>query len=107
MRTINLISRTVALIVVFTIGFTTLGAFMFGGGYLAYTKISIDVLQELGVPINLEDQIDPDAAQVDITALTVQNMVNEIILISGLRDVVSIQYLTDRYGLKATSKLPS
>ena len=107
MRTINLISRTVALIVVFTIGFTTLGAFMFGGGYLAYTKISIDVLQELGVPINLEDQIDPDAAQVDITALTVQNMVNEIILISGLRDVVSIQYLTDRYGLKATSKLPA
>ena len=105
--TINLISRTVALLVVFTIGFATLAGFMVGGGYLAFTKISIDALQELGFDINTDKHFDKDAAQVDITALTIKDMVSEIVLLSQLSDVVSIQYLTDRYGVKATSKLPS
>ncbi len=105
--TVNLISRTIALIVVFAIGFATLAGFMVGGGYLAFTKISIDVLQELGFEIKVDDQFDLDAAEVDLTALTLQQMVDEFVMLSELSDTVSIQYLTDRYGLTATSKLPS
>ena len=105
--TINLISRTIALIVVFTIGFTTLAGFMIGGGYLAYTKISIDVLQELGVAINTDDHFDADAAEVDITALTIEDWVNEFKSLAQLKDTISIQFLADRYGIKVVSKIPA
>lgn len=105
--TINLISRTIALIVVFTIGFTTLAGFMIGGGYLAYTKISIDVLQELGVAINTDDHFDSDSAEVDITALTIEDWINEFKSLSQLKDTISIQFLADRYGIKVISNLPA
>ena len=105
--TINLISRTIALIVVFTIGFTTLAGFMIGGGYLAYTKISIDVLQELGIAINTDDHFDADLAEVDITALTIEDWINEFKSLSQLKDTISIQFLADRYGIKVISNLPA
>ncbi len=105
--TINLISRTIALIVVFTIGFATLAGFMVGGGYLALTKISIDALQELGLDINTDRFFDDEKAEVDISSLTLKDMLSEALRLSRLSDVLSIQYLIDRYGIKLEDKIPA
>ena len=102
--TVNLISRTIALSVVFMIGFMTLAGFMVGGGYLTYTKVSIEALQELGVDVPTEEYFD-DSGAVYVPQMTLQNLVAEIQLLHSMKDTVSITMLVERYGLKIEDDL--
>ena len=104
--TVNVVSRPMALILVFVIGFVSLAGFMVGGGYLAFTKVSIEVLQEFGVDIKTDSIFDEESAQVQVSKLTIQNIVDEMRNLYDFKDEVSLTYLKERYGIKIVEKIP-
>ena len=100
MRTLRrLIFMAIALILAFVMGFfASIGAII-GVGYLAFTKVSVDKLEELGVVDIDTSGIFDSTAEVSLTALTVQGLIQEISTLAGMGDTVTINYLIDRYGL--------
>jgi len=90
----------VTLLLVFILGFASFPLALFGAGYVAYSYVSIDKLEEIGV-LNIDtSEIFDISADVSLTSLTIQGLVNEISLLSGMGSVVTIDFLIDRYGLK-------
>lgn len=100
MRTLRrLIFTAIGLVLAFIIGFFSSIVAFIGAGYIAYTKVSIDKLEELGVvDIDTNGILDP-SAEVSLTALTVQGLIQEISTLAGMGETVTINYLIERYGL--------
>ncbi len=105
--TISALSKFIALLVAFILGFVSFAGALVGVGYLVYTKVSIDQLEEMGViDIDTSDILSDDA-EVSLTALTLQNLVSEIQHLASMKDEVSITLLTNRYGLKLNEDMES
>ena len=93
------IFMAIGMVLAFAIGFFACIGAIVGAGYVAFTKVSIDKLEEIGaVDIDTSDILDP-SAEVSLTALTVQGLIQEISTLVGMSDIVTINYLIERYGL--------
>ena len=83
----------------FILGFLSCVGAIVGVGYLAYSKVSLDWLEELGlISVNDEDYIDPEA-EVSLSAMTLQGMIAEIQALAALEKDITIDVLLERYGL--------
>ncbi len=94
-----------ALLLVFVLGFLSCIGAIVGAGYYAYTNVSVDKLEEMGI-INIDtDQFLDISADVSLTALTIEGLVNEITELTAMGDTVSVDFLINRYGLKLTDEI--
>ena len=91
-------NRVLALVLSFILGFLSFAGALVGVGYVAYTQVSIDNLQKLGLQIDTENLFDPDA-EVPVNSLTLQGLISEIATLSQISENISLQSLVDRYGL--------
>ena len=100
MRTLRrMIFMALGLVLAFIIGFISSIVAFIGVGYVAFTKVSVDKLEELGVvDIDTSGILDP-SAEVSLTALTVQGLIQEISTLAGMGETVTVNYLIERYGL--------
>lgn len=94
------ISRALAVILAFVLGFLSFAGVLFGVGYYVYTKVSIDSLDSLGINIDTDKVIDSESAEVALTAKTIQQLVDEIKTVVDESETFSINTLISRYGLK-------
>ncbi len=91
MRAASVLGRIITWVLVFVLGFMSCIGAIVGGGYLAYSRLS---LNKVGVDIS---GILSDKGEVDISSMTLQQLVAEITSIQG--ETWSIDLLVDRYGL--------
>ena len=104
--TVNMISRTVAMILAFVMGFLIMASFVVGGGYIVYTQISIGMLETIGlIPIDLDDHFEEDA-EVPVDTLTLSGLVGELVMLLQDKSKFTINTMTERYGIKFTEKIP-
>ena len=105
------VSRFLALVLAFFLGFLSCIGAIFGVGYYAYAKVSLDQLEKWGVVSVNEDQYVDEDAEVDLTAMTIKAFVAEIKELRDLDKTVSIDLLIERWGLKipdeVMAKIPS
>ena len=100
MKTLRrIIFMAIGMVLAFAIGFFACIGAIIGAGYVAFTKISIDKLEELGAVDIDTSGIFNSSAEVSLTALTVQGLIQEIYTLAGMGETVTINYLIDRYGL--------
>lgn len=89
----------VTMLLVFVLGFLSFPIAIVGAGYAAYSYVSVDKLEELGI-LNIDtSELFDVTADVSLTSLTIQGVVNEISLLSAMGSTVTIDFLIDRYGI--------
>lgn len=90
----RIIGKLLILLLVFTLGFASAFGALFGVGYYAYTNLSLD---KAGV--NTDMVFDREAAEVQLSSLTIADLVAEIQSLQGISDKVTLDMLVLRYGL--------
>lgn len=102
----RIFSKLLALLLAFLIGFVFCLGALVGVGFLIYSKVSIDYINETGIAnIDTSDKIDKDSAEVSLTAMTLADLVKEYNDLKALGDEATIDYLVDRYGLILSDKV--
>ncbi|MBP5350327.1 MAG: hypothetical protein J6Z13_08290, partial [Clostridia bacterium] len=99
------VSRFLALVLAFFLGFLSCIGAIVGVGYFAYAKVSLDQLEKWGVVSVNEDQYVDEDAEVDLTAMTIKAFISEIKELQNLDKTVSIDLLIERWGLKIPDEL--
>ena len=94
------ITRFLALVLSFFLGFLSCIGAIVGVGYYAYAKVSFDKLEQWGVVSVDEGQYVDEEADVDLTSMTIKAFIAEIKELQNLDETVSIDLLVDRWGLK-------
>ncbi len=94
------LKKFLAFVLCFFIGFATCAGAIVGAGYWAYTRVSLNKLNDMGVV-----KVDPDAirdpdAEVDLASLTLKGLFAELERLSKLETAVTIDTLVNRYQLK-------
>ena len=97
MKAASILGRIIIFFLVFVLGFLSCVGIFVGGGYLAYTKISLD---KLGVNTN---GVLSEDAEVDISALPLQGLIAELSALKNKK--ITVDLLVDRYGLILPSDL--
>ena len=93
-------TRFLALVLAFFLGFLSCIGAIVGVGYYAYSRVSLDKLEQWGVvSVNEENYIDEDA-EVDLTAMTVKAFVAEIKRLQTLSEPITLNLLQEQWGLK-------
>lgn len=101
---LRVLGWVLALLLVFVLGFLSCIGAIVGAGYYAYTNVSVDKLEEMGIIDIDTDQFLDVSADVSLTALTIEGLVNEISGLTAMGDTVSVDFLIDRYGLKLSDE---
>ena len=100
----SVILKIVALLLAVLLGFTMCVGSIVGAGYFVYSKLSYDTLAKLGlVPQDTTAILDPEA-EVSLTGMTIQGLIEEIGELSALGEAVTINMLKERYGFKLTDE---
>ncbi|MBO4284307.1 MAG: hypothetical protein J5958_06770 [Clostridia bacterium] len=93
-------ARFLSLVLAFFLGFLSCIGAIFGVGYYAYSRVSLDKLEQWGVvSVNDETYFDEDA-EVDLTAMTIKAFVSEIKRLQALSEPVTLNLLQEQWGLK-------
>lgn len=92
-------NRFLALLLSFLLGFLSFAGVLVGAGYVVYSQLSVDALNKLGMNIETEEFLDPNAEQ-PLTSMTLQKLVEEIKTLSEFSDELDLNALIERYGLK-------
>lgn len=90
----RIIGKLLILLLVFCIGFVSAFGALFGAGYYAYKNLSLDK-----VGVNTESVFDREAAEVQLSALTIEGLVSEIQTLQGISDKLTLDMMILRYGL--------
>ena len=100
MRAFNsLFGKIVALILVFVLGFLSCAGAIFGVGYIAYTKITLQDLVDRGwIDYDPANTFNPDA-EVYLPNTTLQQFVSEIVTLWNLDTSLTLEVLMNRYGV--------
>ena len=99
------LSRFLALLLAFFLGFLSCIGAIFGAGYYAYSRVSFDKLEKWGVVSVDEGQYVDEDAEVDLTAMTIKAFISEIKELRDLDQTVSIDLLVERWGLKIPDEI--
>ena len=99
------VSRFLALVLAFFLGFLSCIGAIFGVGYFAYSRVSLDQLEKWGVVSVDEGQYVDEDAEVDLTAMTIKAFISEIKELRDLDKTVSIDLLIERWGLKIPDEI--
>ncbi len=91
MRAASIFGRICVFFLVFILGFMSCVGVFVGGGYLAFSKLTLD---KLGV--NTSGVLSEDA-DVDISAMSLKGLIAELSALKGTP--ITIDLLVDRYGL--------
>ena len=92
-------ARFLALVLAFFLGFLSCIGAIFGVGYYAYSRVSLDKLEEWGVVSVNEGKYIDENADVDLTAMTVKSFIDEIKRLRALENPVTLSLLQDQWGL--------
>ena len=85
------LSRIIALVLTFVLGFFACFGILFFGGYLAYSKLTLD---DMGVDT---DSLLSKDANVDLTAMSLAEIIAEFASLG--KDELTLKLMVDRYGL--------
>lgn len=99
------VSRFLALVLAFFLGFLSCIGAIFGVGYFAYSKVSLDQLEKWGVVDVDEGKYVDEDAEVDLTAMTIKAFISEIKELQDFDKTVSIDLLVERWGLKIPDEI--
>ncbi len=92
--------RFLALVLCFVLGFMSCIGVIVGGGYLVYSKVSLDKLSSWGIsPVDPDKIRDPEA-EVDIAKMTLAGLVDEYFALVKQGDEMTLDAMITRYGLK-------
>ena len=93
-------ARFLSLVLAFFLGFLSCIGAIFGVGYYAYSRVSLDKLEEWGVVSVDEGQYIDEDAEVDLTAMTVKSFIDEIKRLRSLSEPVTLNLLQEQWGVK-------
>lgn len=96
----RLLGKVLILVLVFTLGFASAFGALFGAGYYAYTNVTLD-----SAGVNTDNIFDKDAAEVQLSAMSIEQFVAEIQALQGISDKLSLDMLIARYGLKIPDEI--
>ncbi len=85
------LSRIIALVLTFVLGFFACFGILFFGGYLAYSKLTLD-----GMGVDTDSLLSKDAV-VDLTAMSLAEIISEFASLG--KDELTLKLMVDRYGL--------
>lgn len=91
MKVTSVFGKILLLFLVFTLGFLSCIGALIGGGYYAYTKLTLD---HFGVDTS---KVLSEDADKDLTAMSLAQLIAEFSSLEA--DALSIKFLMDRYGL--------
>ena len=97
-------ARFLSLVLAFFLGFLSCIGAIFGVGYYAYSRVSLDKLEEWGVVSVDEGQYIDEDAEVDLTAMTVKSFIEEIRRLQSLSEPVTLNLLNSRARIIARRK---
>ncbi|MBR5241656.1 MAG: hypothetical protein IKV20_00820, partial [Clostridia bacterium] len=108
MRAFNsLIVKITALVLTFILGFLSCLGAIFGVGYIAYTKITLQELVDRGwIDYDPANTFNPEA-EVYLPTTTIQQFVSEVMTLWNLDTEVTIEMLMKRYGVTFTDEILS
>ena len=103
MRAFNsLIVKITALVLTFILGFLSCLGAIFGVGYIAYTKITLQDLVDRGwIDYDPDATFNPEA-EVYLPTTTIQAFVSEVMTLWNLDTEVTLEVLMKRYGVTFT-----
>ena len=93
-------ARFLSLLLAFFLGFLSCIGAIFGVGYYAYSRVSLDKLEQWGVVSVDEDQYFEEDAEVDLTAMTIKSFISEIKRLQTLNEPITLSKLQEEWGLK-------
>ncbi len=100
MTVVKVIVRVLAMLLVFLLGFLSCIGAIAGIGFYAYSKVSIDSINQLGFAnIDTNKVINQEEAEISLDKLSIAELVAEFGELKKLEDSATIDYLIDRYGL--------
>lgn len=91
MGTSSIIGKILIVFMVFVLGFFSCFGILIGGGYLAYSRLTLD-----GMGVDTDSLLSDDA-KVDLTAMSLSQIIAEFASLK--KDSLSLALLVDRYGL--------
>ncbi|MBP3592709.1 MAG: hypothetical protein J6K14_09525 [Clostridia bacterium] len=91
MGTSSIIGKILIVFMVFVLGFFSCFGILIGGGYLAYSRLTLD-----GMGVDTDSLLSDDA-EVDLTAMSLSQIIAEFASLK--KDSLSLALLVDRYGL--------
>ena len=98
-------ARFLSLVLAFFLGFLSCIGAIVGVGYYAYSRVSLDKLEQWGVvSVNEDEYIDEDA-EVDLTAMTIKAFVSEIKRLRDLGEPVTLNLIQEQWGLKLPDEI--
>ena len=98
-KTADLVTRILALVLVFFLGYFSCIGSMLGTGYILYSKISIDNLKKWGLlTLDTDQYLNPDA-EAPLTSMTLKLLLKELSELGTITEGVTLDYMIDRYGL--------
>ncbi len=99
MRTaLKVFSKVLAFVLVFVLGFLTCVGAIVGVGYFVYNDVTLDDIENLGGSLGTENIFKEDAT-VDLTSLSLSQLIDEINELSQMSEILTTEMLVDRYGL--------
>ena len=99
MRTFSTLSKVLSALLIFMLGFLLFPAALLGVGYWAYNNLSYDYLEKNGVISFEEDKFLSDDAEYSLPSATLKELIEEGKYIASIKDTISLDILSDRYGL--------
>lgn len=91
MGTSSIIGKILIVFMVFVLGFFSCFGILIGGGYLAYSRLTLD-----GMGVDTDSLLSDDA-EVDLTAMSLSQIIAEFASLK--KDSLSLALLVERYGL--------
>jgi len=91
MGTSSIIGKILIVFMVFVLGFFSCFGILIGGGYLAYSRLTLD-----GMGVDTDSLLSDDA-EVDLAAMSLSQIIAEFASLK--KDSLSLALLVDRYGL--------
>ncbi len=99
MRTFSVLTRILAALLIFLLGFLTFPAFLAGAGFWAYNNLSLSFLEEKGLVDVDEEKVFSADAEYSLPSATIKDLIAEGQYIASIKDTISMNTLTTRYGL--------
>lgn len=95
----NAMLRFLSLLLAFVIGFAACAGTLVLGGVYVYSSVSYGTLTEWGIAPKFPDDLLSGDGKVDLTALSVKDLIAEMQSLVGYGDDLTLNLLMERYGL--------
>lgn len=100
-----LLTRIVALLLAFLLGFASCAGLLIGGAYAALNSFKLRDIEKYGLADIPEEMFMGENYEVDLLSLTAFGLVDELKTLQSLGNDVTLSFIISRYDLKIPSKV--